>query len=385
MTDTLTLDMLKCARCGKCRSLCPSFKTGESKWETTSARGRVLMSLGINQKKIPITKQLVSDIYSCFFCKYCSELCPSDVDVSKIIEATRAQIFREGLLPDPIQLLMNNLDESRNIFNLDQDDRLIWAMNVEEIVEDRVCKEAEVGFFIGCLASFKGTLATIPEALILIMDHLKIDFTILGEEEWCCGNPYFIAGNTGSMTQEVAAHNIKKMSELGVETVVTACPGCYRVWSSIYPKIHGDLPFQVQHSSQFLADLIHSGKLSITKGLSQKVGFQDPCELGRHCGEYEAPRIVLKSIPELELIELESTKENSECCGGGGLAKALHPSLAINQGQNKIQQYSADKIELLITACPSCYENYQNSLDSCQVKIDVKDINELIAEQLELL
>ncbi len=377
--------MLKCARCGKCRSLCPSFTTGDSKWETTSARGRVLMSLGLNQEKIPMTPQLISDIYGCFICKYCSELCPSDVDVPKIIENTRATIFNEGLLPAPIQILLNNLDESRNIFNLDQDDRSLWATNVEEIIEERIGKKAEVGFFIGCLASFKGTLATIPEALVLIMDFLKIDFTVLGEEEWCCGNPYFIAGNSGSITREFAEHNINKMVELGVKTVVTACPGCYRVWSSIYPKIHGELPFQVQHSSQFLAHLIETKRLKVTKPLPQTAAFQDPCELGRHCGEFEAPRVVLKSIPKIKLIELERTREDSECCGGGGLVKAVHPSLALNQGNNKIQLYNKAETDLLITACPSCYENYHNSLESCQIKIDVKDINELIAEQLELL
>lgn len=385
MTDSLTIDMLKCARCGKCRSLCPSFKSGESKWETSNARGRVLMSLGLKQKKIPVTEQLISDIYSCFICKSCSELCPSDVDVSKIVEATRNEIYNQGLLPSPINLLLSNLDESRNIFNLDQDDRLLWDTNVEELVDSHLNVKADVGFFIGCLASFKGTLATIPEALVLLSDHLGIDFTLLGEDEWCCGNPYFIAGNSGSITKEFAEHNIQKMSDLNVKTVVTPCPGCYRVWSSLYPKIHGKLPFKIQHSSQFLAQLIANRTLKIKQPLPINATYQDPCELGRHCREFEAPRVVLSSIPALTLIELENTKENAECCGGGGLAKALHPSLAINQGQNKIQQFHQKEIKLLVTSCPSCYENYQNSLESCQIPIKVKDINELIAEQLNLL
>ncbi|NVM28107.1 MAG: (Fe-S)-binding protein [Candidatus Helarchaeota archaeon] len=385
MSDPLIIDMLKCARCGKCRSLCPSFKTGESKWETTSARGRVLLSLGLAQNKIPATKQLISDIYGCFFCKYCSELCPSEVDVSKIIEVTRATISERGLTPNPVQFLLTNLDESHNIFNLDQEDRLLWAINVEEILEDRVCKKADVGFFVGCLAAFKGTLSIIPEALTLIMDKLNINFTVLGEEEWCCGNPYIIAGASESKIKEIATHNVEKMTELGIKNLITSCPGCYRVWSFMYPRVYGKLPFKVQHSSQFLAQLIKEKKLKITNSQNLKVGYQDPCELGRHCGEYNSPRTVLEAIPNINLIELENNRENSECCGGGGLVKALHPSLALNQGKNKIKQYHSYKVDLLITACPSCFENYFTSLESCDTKLDVKDLNELIAEQLDLL
>jgi heterodisulfide reductase subunit D len=383
MADPLIIDMLKCARCGKCRSLCPSFKEG--KWETSSARGRVLLSLGVAQNKIPITEQLISDIYSCFICKQCSEICPSAVNVSEIIESTRTTIFEQGLTPAPIQLLLDNLDESRNIFNMEQEDRLLWATNVEDILEDRIGKPAELGFFVGCLESFKGSLGIIPEALVSIMDKLEIDFTILGEDEWCCGNPNFISGDSRPVTREFAKHNIEAMAKLNVKTVVTTCPGCYRVWSSIYPKIHGTLPFKVVHSTQFLADLITQDKLRITAPLSKTVVFQDPCELGRHCGVYEAPRAVLTAIPELKLVSSENSRENSECCGGGGLVKAIHPILAKTQGQNKIEQYQSDKIDLIVTACPSCLDNYLTSLDGLQVDLDVKDINELIAEQLDLL
>jgi heterodisulfide reductase subunit D len=381
MNDSIINDMLQCARCGKCRSICPSFK--ESKWETTSARGRVLLSLGLAQNQISPTIQLISDIYSCFLCKNCSELCPSGVNVSKIIENTRATLFTRKLLPDPIQILLNNLDSSHNIFNLDQDDRLLWALNIEDMLEDRIRKKAEIGFFIGCLESFKGSLSIIPESLVLIMDKLKIDFTVLGEEEWCCGNPYYIAGDSREITKKSALHNINQMVDLGVKTVITTCPGCYRVWSSIYPQIYGPLPFTVQHSSQFLAELINQKKLIIKKGLAQTIAFQDPCELGRHCGEYNAPRTVLQAIPELKLIELANRKETSECCGGGGLVKALHPNIALNQGKNKIHQYISQKTDLLVTACPSCLVNYLNSLETCQLPLKIKDLHELLLTQLD--
>ncbi|MHA1649371.1 MAG: (Fe-S)-binding protein [Candidatus Helarchaeota archaeon] len=383
LNESLLIDMLKCARCGKCRALCPSFK--ENKWETSSARGRVLLSLGLMQNKIPMTKRLISDIFSCFICKQCSELCPSAVDVPRIIENTRTLIHKKGLTPSPIQLILDNLDESKNIFNMDQEDRLLWTMNVEELIEDRICKPAEIGFFVGCLESFKGSLGVIPEALILIMDALKIDFTILGEEEWCCGNPYFIAGDSRHIANQFAEHNIQKMAALKVKTVVTTCPGCYRVWSSIYPVIYGTLPFQILHSTQLLAQLITKGELQIKNPLPQKIVFQDPCELGRHCGVYDAPRKILSNIPKIRLFDFENSRENSECCGGGGLVKAVHPNLAKLQCQNKIKQYLSNKIDQIITACPSCLDNYLTSLESNPETLTIRDLHELIAELLDLL
>ena len=40
--------------------------------------------------------------------------------------------------------------------------------------------------------------------------------------------------------------------------------------------------------------------------------------LGRHNGVYEEPRKVLESIPGLELVEVERTRDYSLWCGGGG-------------------------------------------------------------------
>lgn len=354
-------------------------------WESRSSRGRVRMALGLAQDKIKPTPQLVTDFFNCLLCNHCASTCPSGVDVPHIIESVRNYLVEEDLAPTGVKKLLEGLDEYRNIFQLDQDERLYWAeMNAEEIVKEKVLKEAELGFFIGCQASFRASLGGIPEAVVQILNSLNIDFTVLGEEEWCCGNPYFLLGMDNEKTKEVALHNIKKMQDLKVKRILTACPGCFRVWTKIYPRIYGkSLPFEILHTTQFFAQLINEGKIKPRK-LDKILGYQDPCELGRHCGVYEEPREILRSLADSSFKEIPLNRDDSNCCGGGGLAKAVSEPMTIQIAKRKLQEYSENNAKILVTACPACLQNLATAKRNGKVKIKIKDINQLLAQQLDL-
>ncbi|MHA1385799.1 MAG: (Fe-S)-binding protein [Candidatus Helarchaeota archaeon] len=385
----LQKDILKCVRCGSCRSICPTlnFQLGMNgpTWETSGARGRVLMAFGLEQNKLKPTEKLIHDFFNCVICNSCVELCPSGVEPTKIIKAMRKEILDQKIAPNPIYKLLDTLKKSKNIFGLEQDDRLLWTeMNVEDIIEDRINKKADIAFFVGCQGSFKGSLSGIPEAIVLILDHLNLDFTILGEDEWCCGSPLTLVGDTETV-KEFMNHNIEKMIELGVKTIIFTCPGCYNVWTNIYPKIYGKkLPFKIIHSTEFLSNLIKEGKIKFEKEIKKNIGFQDPCELGRHCNIYEEPRIIIKNIPGIIFNELEENKENSLCCGGGGLAKVTDNSISLGIGSKKIADFIKKNVNLIVTCCPACLQNLQDALEKSEEKIEIKDLHELIIETLGL-
>jgi heterodisulfide reductase subunit D len=74
-----------------------------------------------------------------------------------------------------------------------------------------------------------------------------------------------------------------------------------------------NLPCEIYHSTQFLEKEVRNGDIDL-KRLHQKVTYHDPCSLGRHGSIYEAPRNVLKAIPDLELVEMPFNRNKSRCC-----------------------------------------------------------------------
>ncbi|NIM45695.1 MAG: hypothetical protein GTN80_08435, partial [Nitrososphaeria archaeon] len=95
----------------------------------------------------------------------------------------------------------------------------------------------------------------------LLMESLGLDYTLLGSDEWCCGNPLFVSG-APQLAERLIENNVENIQRLGVREVVTTCPGCYRSLKKNYPEFLGDdLPFEVLHSSELLARLLDSGKL----------------------------------------------------------------------------------------------------------------------------
>jgi Fe-S oxidoreductase len=335
------------------------------------------------QDRIDVSPRLIESFFTCTLCETCVNQCPSGVDVPKIVKIIRNYLLEKGLGPQPVNELVETVKKTKNIFNLENEDRLNWTEDVEELIKDKINKPAEVAFYVGCQESFKGSLFMMPESMVQIFDKANVDYTILGGEEWCCGNPSFLVGDRSEPMKEIVEHNIKKMEELGVKKIVLTCPGCYRAWNVAYPQIMGvkELPFEIIHSTEFIADLIKNNKIKLTGSYPKKVGYQDPCELGRISGVFDAPRFIIKNIPDAELIELDDTKMEATCCGGGGLCKATYDPLATAIASRKIDEFIEAGVEVLTTACPACYDNLAAGMEG--KNIELQDLHELVAELME--
>jgi len=122
-----------------------------------------------------------------------------------------------------------------------------------------------VAYFVGCIAAFTGRVATIPESTMTILDAADVDYTILGPDEWCCGNPLFLV-RAHSEAKELALHNLENLRQPRVKTILTTCAGCYRAFKNEYPRLLGeDIGIEVFHLPQFLSQLIDQGQAAFSR------------------------------------------------------------------------------------------------------------------------
>ena len=377
MTNEPDTQMMKyfylCNNCGGCRQLCTLFRTDIT--EALSPRSRMAIAGNLYLNNLGITQKVKDIIFSCTLCGLCNDSCPSGVDVIETVKATRNYILQKGEGPESLNQLINSLMGNKNIFMLDNEDRMEWASEIEDIVKAKIKKQSENAIFVGCQESFKGSLYNIPEALVKIFNKIGYDYTLLGEEEWCCGAPYFLLGLKDEKINDLSDHNIEIMKSLGVKRIITTCPGCYKAWNEDYKNLKKEITFEILHSTEVLASLINEGKLKIEKQFNKKVVFQDPCDLGRHSGIYEAPRTILKSIPGLELIQLKREKVNAYCCGGGGLCKATQPETALKIAKSVSEEYLRAGAEVIVTSCPACFDNLALGIEGKDViLVDIHDL-----------
>jgi coenzyme F420-reducing hydrogenase delta subunit/ferredoxin len=95
-----------CIRCGYCYEHCPLFKLFG--WETDTPRGKILLSYGLMTGEIKPSEYVAEKLFQCFYCKNCSDNCPSQVPVTDIITDARADIVEAGFTAEGTTATIDN-------------------------------------------------------------------------------------------------------------------------------------------------------------------------------------------------------------------------------------------------------------------------------------
>jgi heterodisulfide reductase subunit D len=393
-------EALYCVRCGLCLSVCPGYR--ESLKETDSPRARVALVRAVKEGLLEApTNGYAEAFFRCLLCGACTFVCPSGVAVDRILELTRGELAGLGLLPKALSDLDSRIAQYRNISAEANEGRLIWAENLPTPPTGLGKERAEVAYFVGCVGSFFPSSYKVPQSLVQIFDRVGVDYVLLGGSEWCCGYPMFINGEL-ERARELVQHNIAAVRAMGVKKVVTTCPSCFYFWKHSYPVAlapplsspptlggkEGGL--EVQHATEFLADLLEAGKLKLRElrepvlsGSEGIVTYHDPCDLGRKGGVIQAPRRILAQIPGLRLVEMAENRNSSHCCGGGGNLETFAPEVSKAVARSRIRQAAEVGAGTLVSACQQCERTLANAARDERIRIRVKDITEVVLEALE--
>jgi Fe-S oxidoreductase len=333
-------DIIKCTRCGRCRALCPVNE--ELGWESTNARGRMLLARALAED-VPPSDAMQTSFFTCLTCGMCTATCPSGAAPDEVVEAARKELVAAGSAPAYYEAVRDNILTSGNPL-ADKSSRTAWAPAGAKGKSDLI-------FWAGCMESYREQRAAQSAFKLLSRFGAK-----LLDDERCCGSPLLRLGGE----PVTAEHNIRQIEHSGAKTIVSGCSGCYKTLKQDY-----DLDIEVLHVSQFLARKVDD--LGLRK-LPLKVTYHDPCHLGRCMKVYDEPRTIIKRICTLQ--EMASSRQDARCCGGGGGVRRGYRELAQSVAQKRLRE-TPDNTDYIVTACPMCHANLQaaggNVIDICEL------------------
>jgi heterodisulfide reductase subunit D len=355
-------ELMACLQCAYCGPVCPTM--AEVGWESRSPRGILfaLKRLAFKSRfdrlldwDVKPDEKLVKRLYQCTQCGLCAKVCHVNIDLPSLYDDIKAWLVDGGLPPPaPHRKMAEAVSKHRNYYAAPAASRHEW------LGTRPMPKKADVIFFVGCTMSYE--LLNLARSTVKLMTAGGVDFTIMGAEEWCCGHPLLLTGQTAEF-RKTATHNIETIMATQATRVVTGCPGCYLTLKKTYPEKVGKLGADVLHTSELLAELVDRGKLKFTKRLDGGVLYHDPCTLGRRGGVFEAPRKLVESIPGAgKILEFDDNRGSSVCCGGGGMLRAFEDDMAVRIATRRIQAVGDIEAATLASACPACRINLMDGM-----------------------
>jgi len=402
-----------CVHCGFCLPSCPTYLLwGE---EMDSPRGRIyLMNAGLDGRT-EMTAPLVRHFDACLGCMACVTACPSGVQYSPLIEATRAQIERRfdrpladrvfralifAIFPYParmrlalLPLALLGFKRARRLQPSDagaaRGDRSATAValqprassarrptlvsriraalslaptvtlrslfaRVPEHTPARGDTRMTVGVLTGCVQRL-----VFPQVNAATIDVLAAEGcdVVAPAGQGCCGALALHAGRVDE-ARAFARQTIEVFERAGVERVAVNAAGCGSSMKEYGPLLADD-PAWAERARDFAKRVRDVTELVAELGepraprhpLALRIAYHDACHLAHAQGIRRQPRELLQAIPGVEIVPFA---EQDICCGSAGIYNLVEPDAAADLGDRKVAHIDAVRPDVVATANPGC-------------------------------
>jgi Fe-S oxidoreductase len=265
-------------------------------------------------------------INSCSLCGLCEQVCPNDFAMQDLcLQARRTMVDTGKMPPSAHEFALLDMAFS-------QSERFAMARHQPGH------ETSAYLFFPGCQLS-----ASAPEQVEKAYDHLRSNLTDgVGLMLGCCGAPAHWAGEQ-KLFEEQAAHIHAQWETLGRPRMILACSSCVRMFKDHLPQIPVDPLWSVLEAHPPAAAM---------SGVTAPLAVHDPCTT-RHEAKIRASVRQLIDHCGLEIEELPLGREETECCGFGGLMQNANPELAGAVAQGRAARSDSD----FIAYCAMCRDN----------------------------
>jgi glycolate oxidase iron-sulfur subunit len=398
-------DYARCVHCGLCLNACPTYKLWNL--EADSPRGRIRQMVSVQQVAqsdptqiaAPLSASFVDHIDKCLDCRACETACPSGVQYGKLVEYARARIAQEypralssqltrnfvfrQLLPYPKRIAaaatllrlyqrsgLQKLVRATGVLNLlglagmeallPPIDSKFFFTQLGKTFPAIGPRRARVAFFAGCVAQV--TFNSLNESTIRVLTANGCEVLVPFAQR-CCGA---LAAHAGAREEAraVARKNLLAFELANFDAIVTNAAGCGSTLKEYHHLFTADEPEyaaaeafsnKVRDVTEFLAALglstpLHPAATS-SPATKLRVTYQDSCHLLHGQKVREAPRQLLRAIPNLEFVELPYSEI---CCGSAGSYNITQTQTSLDLLAGKMQHAKSTNAELIITANPGC-------------------------------
>ncbi|MGC8779756.1 MAG: (Fe-S)-binding protein [Anaerolineae bacterium] len=346
-----------CVHCGFCLPACPTYQVlGE---EMDSPRGRILLMKAALEGNLTVEETLPY-IDRCLGCQGCVTACPSGVRYGDLVTAFRAHAetqrkrplmvrvrrtlvretipypnrFRVAAVAGKVGKAVEGLvpAELRSMLSL-LPDALPPARPLPAFYPAEGPRRARVALLAGCVQQ-----ALAPDfnwATLRVLAKNGVEVVIPAGQE-CCGALGMHQGESEEARRHARA-NLRVFPK-DVDAIITNAAGCgsglheYPLLFAGQPEAEAaaGLARQAVDVSVFLDRLGIVPLPPLPQPL--KVAYHDACHLAHAQKVTDPPRKLLRSIPNLTLLEVP---EGEMCCGSAGTYNIEQPEIASELGRRK--------------------------------------------------
>ncbi len=412
-------ELVKCSRCGSCRSICPVSLAENA--ENATPRSKVRMIEAVLDGELELTPGVQARFDKCLLCKACKVNCGGGVATDELILGSRTNLVKRNGL-NPVKRLAFTSLRYRKLFDLGLKlgatfQGLIFkdlpdgrgkvariplpaaGLNLRRVVPNLTTRplrsrlpvvnkaqtpetKGRVVFFTGCTLNYMYPQA--GEAVVNILTGNGFE-VVIPEEQCCCGTPAFTSGDADT-GRVLAEQNVRAINAYQYDHVVTACSSCGAALLAEYGRLLEGSPLledwralsgKVLDIAQFVVrhcDMTKFGNLPL------KITYHDACHLVRGMKVSAEPRAIFRAIPGLEYVEM---KDADRCCGAGGTFSAVYYELSRKINDWKLDNAEATGMDYVVAGCSACRMHITDGLSQRNSKMKVLHTAEVVAMAYE--
>ena len=318
-----TIDNIKnifesCIDCKACIKECPMLKN------FTSSPKKMFKEILDNESTDPLLP------YSCNMCDSCTVVCPKSLRISNAFMDMRKEIASKNGGISPLK--------GHNAVRIHQ--KLSFSKLFNTVIRDEKTNYVKRVFMPGC-----SLCAYSPELVFKTFNYLKEKLPGTAMVIQCCGKPTALLG------EELFNDRYKKLQKtidkLGADEVITACQSCFLTISDNSPEK------KVKSLWTVLQEIgIPKESRNIGKSSDLVFAVHDSCPTRDREDIHNSIRWVMGELG-YKIEELKHSRENTRCCGNGGMVMAVNPDISL-----KVMKETAceAKTDYMVTYCASCRE-----------------------------